>query len=284
MNLWYRLVDLLPFTWANPDSMLFMKNALLAVILLAPAFGLLGTLVVNKHMAFFSDALGHGAFTGIAVGSLMGFIRPVWSAVIFAGLSALVVTLVKHKSSMATDTVIGIFSSTAIAFGVFLSTTGGRAFTKLNTYLVGDILSIRPSEILQLMVVLLAVLLLWILAFNQLLVTSVNSSMAASRGINVFATELLFSCSIAVIVTLTMGWIGLLVINSYLVLPAAAARNIARNIRQYTLAAVSFSVFSGIAGLLLSYYIGSATGATIVLLSTGCFLVTLAIRRLTHFG
>lgn len=264
--------------------MLFMKNALLAVILLAPTFGLLGTLVVNNRMAFFSDALGHGAFTGIAIGSIMGLIRPVWSAVIFASLSALLVTLLKHRSRMATDTVIGIFSSTAVAFGVFLSTTGGRSFAKLNIYLVGDILSIRPSEILQLALVLLAVLLLWVLAFNQLLVVSINSSMAASRGIHVFATELLFSCSIAVIVTLTMGWIGLLVINSYLVLPAAAARNIARNIRQYTLATVSFSVFSGVVGLILSYYIGSATGATIVLLSAGCFVVTLGIRRLMHFA
>jgi zinc transport system permease protein len=259
--------------------MLFMKNALLAVILLAPVFGLLGSMVVNNRMAFFSDALGHSAFTGIAIGSLLGFARAGWSAILFSALAALVVTYLQQRSRMATDTVIGIFSSTAVALGIFLATGGGRSFNQLNSYLVGDVLSIRPNEIFQLCLIVVLVLLLWLFFFNRLLLSSLSSSLALSRGSKVFLVQLLFAGAIAIIVTLTMSWIGLLVINAYLVLPAAAARNIAGNVRQYTFWTIIFSSLSGITGLLLSYYIGAATGATIVLVAAACFAGTLLAGR-----
>ena len=89
MSIWYALVDLLPFQWAEPGSMLFMKNALLAVLIISPLFGLLSTMVVENHMAFFSDALGHSAFTGMAIGAIVGFLDPMWCAVVFAILFAL---------------------------------------------------------------------------------------------------------------------------------------------------------------------------------------------------
>ena len=84
MELWYALIDLLPFEWAVPGSMYFMKNALLAVLVISPLFGLLSTMVVESKMSFFSDALGHSAFTGMAIGALVGStIDPLWCAVIF---------------------------------------------------------------------------------------------------------------------------------------------------------------------------------------------------------
>lgn len=279
MELWYRLVELLPFDWAAPGKMLFMKNALLAIILISPVFGLLGTMIVNNRMAFFSDALGHGAFTGVAIGAVMGMVQPLWSAVLFSVLFSAGIAIIKHRSRMASDTVIGVFSSTAIALGIFIQTAGGRSFAKAMTYLVGDILSIVPKEIFMLGIILVLTVLLWSLIFNKLLVVSVNSSLAGSRGIDTFLYELIFSVVIAVIVTISMSWIGLLVINSFLVLPAAAARNITRNQRQYHIVAVCISVFSGIAGLLLSYYIETATGATIVLISAAIFYTTFILRK-----
>lgn len=279
MEIWYKILEILPFEWAQEGQMIFMKNALLAVILLTPLFALLGTMIVNNNMAFFSDALGHGAFTGVAIGGLLGFVRPIGSAVAFSILFAFLIALIKHRSKYSSDTIIGVFSSTAVALGIFLTTIGGKSFTKLNSYLVGDILSITPGEIGFLFILLLIVLAFWMLFFNRLLLVSVNPSLAGSRGIRTFWYEVLFSCAVAVTVTVSMSWIGLLVINSFLVLPAASARNVARNQRQYHFWAVIFSLFSGITGLTLSYYIETASGSTIILVSSVIFFITFALRK-----
>lgn len=276
MELWYRLVELMPFEWTGYT---FMKNALLAIILISPVFGILGTMIVNNRMAYFSDALGHGAFTGVAIGGLMGMVQPVWSAVVFSIIFSVGIALINHKSKMARDTIIGVFSSTAIALGIFIQTSGGKSFSKAMTYMVGDILSITPREILTLAIVTAVIVILWVFVFNKLLIVSVNPSLAGSRGIHTFLSELIFSMLIAVVVTISMSWIGLLVINSFLVLPAAAARNVAKNQRQYHLMTVTISLFSGISGLLFSYYMETATGATIVMISAVIFFASFVIRR-----
>lgn len=279
MELWYNLVDLLPFEWAVPGKMLFMKNALLAVLLLAPIFGMLGTMIVNRQMAFFSDALGHGAFTGIVIGGLAGFMQPLWSAIAFSIVFSVGISVVHHKTRMSSDTIIGVFSSIAVAAGIFLATAGGKSFARLNSYLVGSILSITPSEIAVIAIILVVVLLYWLLFFNRLLFASINQVLARSRGVHTFWLETMFSAAIAVLVTVSMSWIGLLVINSFLVLPAAAARNIARNQRQYHMIAISISLLSGVSGIIVSYYTETASGATIVLIAAATFLATLFMRR-----
>jgi zinc transport system permease protein len=279
MSWWYKLLEVLPFEWAQEGQMIFMKNALLAIILLTHVFALLGTMIVNNGMAFFSDALGHGAFTGVAIGGILGFVEPIGSAVVFSALFAFFIAVIKNKSNMASDTIIGVFSSSAIALGIFLATLGGKSFSKLNSYLIGDILSITPKEISFLAIVLVIVFVFWLFVFNRLLLVSINPSLAGSRGIRTFWYEVVFSCVVAVIVTVSMSWIGLLVINSFLVLPAAAARNIARNQRQYHFLSVMFSLFSGIAGLILSYSFETATGSTIVLISSIIFFFTYILRK-----
>ena len=147
MELWYALVDLLPFEWAQPGSMYFMKNALLAGLVISPLFGILSTMVVHSRMSFFSDALGHSAFTGMAIGALCGFSEPTWAAVLFSLVFALLFNFVRRRTRLASDTVIGVFSSTAVALGIFISTLGSRSFTKFNSLLIGDILSVEPGKI-----------------------------------------------------------------------------------------------------------------------------------------
>lgn len=279
MSLWYALVDLLPFEWAQPGSMYFMKNALLAVLVITPLFGILSTMVVHSRMSFFSDALGHSAFTGMAIGALCGFHEPTWAAVVFAILFALLFNLVKRRSALAGDTVIGVFSSTAVALGIFLSTLGGRSFTRFNNLLIGDILSVEPAKVGLLALILLAVAGLWLVSFNQLMLSAVHPALADSRGIRVFWQETVFSVAIAVVVTLSMTWVGLLVINSLLVLPGAAARNVARNMRQYHLFSLLGAVFAGIAGLMTSYYVGGSAGAAITLYLAVWFAITFAVRK-----
>jgi len=264
----------LPFEWAQYS---FMLNALLAVLMVTPLFAILGTMVVNNKMAFFSDAIGHSALTGIAIGVLLGLQDPLAAMLAFAIILAIGITTVKAKGNSSPDTIIGVFSSTAVALGIVILSRGG-GFAKYSTFLIGDLLSISTNQILLLMVVLVLVLFFWAGFFNQLLLVSVNPSLARSRGVSVRAIEFAFSIIIALVVTISIQWVGILIINSLLVLPAATARNIAVNMRQYHLIALFVAVLSGLCGLICSYYWGTATGATIVLCASILFILSLFVK------
>ena len=275
MSLWYAICGALhaPFL-----QMTFMKNALLAILIMAPLFGLLSTMIVTGRMSFFSDALGHSGFTGIAVGVLCGAVQPIGWAVGLAVLFALLFSFVRSRSRQSADTIIGVFSSTAVALGIFIATLGGSSFTKFNKYLIGDILSVTPGEIGRLALVLLGVLALWIFASNRLFLTAVHPQLASSRGIPTEKTQTLFTVCIAIVVTLAMSWVGLMVINSLLVLPAAASRNIAKNLRQYHAFSVLGALVCSVSGLVTAYYLGCSAGATIALYLAAYFTVTFLFR------
>ena len=276
MNIWYGFWDLLPFEMFHWD---FMCNALLALILMAPLFGLCSTMIVTGRMSFFSDALGHSAFTGIAIGCICGIATPTWVAVVFAVGFAVLFSFVRSRSNQAADTIIGVFSSTAVALGIFIATLGGGSFTKYNRYLIGDILSITPGQIGLLALVLLGVLLFWIIFSNKLTLSSVYPQLASSRGISTALLQGVFTAAIAVVVTLSISWVGLLILNSLLVLPAASARNISKNLRQYHGFSVLFALIAGILGLVFSYYMGASSGAAISLILAVIFGITFALRK-----
>ena len=256
-----------------------MKNALLALLLMAPLFGLLSTMIVTGRMSFFSDALGHSAFTGIAIGALCGLTLPTLSAVIFSVGFALLFSFVRSRSNQAADTLIGVFSSSAVALGIFVATMGGGSFTKYNKYLIGDILSVTSQEIGMLALVLLAVVIFWILCANRLTLTAIHPQLASSRGIPVGLSQTLLIVMIAVVVTLSISSVGLLILNSLLVLPGASARNISRNLKQYHIFSVLFALISGITGLTVSYYLGCSAGAAISLILAMIFTITFCFRK-----
>ena len=276
MSIWYWLCDILPFEMLRWE---FMCNALLALLIMAPLFGLMSTMIVTGRMSFFSDALGHSAFTGIAIGAICGFTAPTWAAVIFSAGFALLFSFVRMRSNQAADTIIGVFSSAAVALGIFIATLGGSSFTKYNTYLIGDILSITPGQIGVLAIVLLLVILMWIFLSNRLMLTSIHTQLASSRGIPVKLSQTLFTVAIAVVVTLSISSVGLLILNSLLVLPAASARNVSRNLKQYHLLSILFALIAGIIGLIISYYLGASAGAAISLVLALIFAVTFCLRK-----
>lgn len=276
MQLWYRICELLPFELLQWD---FMKNALLAILIMTPLLGLTSTMIVTGKMSFFSDALGHSAFTGIAIGCICGIGNPTWVAVAFSVLFALLFSFVRNRSSHTADTLIGVFSSTAVALGIFIATFGGGSFTKYNTYLIGDILSVTPAEIGMLAIVLVAVTVFWVLFSNRMTLTSIHPQLASSRGISTGTVQTVFTTVIAVIVTLAISWVGLLILNSLLVLPGASARNVAKNIKQYHLYSVLFALISGITGLVISYYLGASAGASICLVLAVLFAITFCFRK-----
>ena len=276
MSIWYAICDALPIEMLHWD---FMKNAFLAILIMTPLFGLMSTMIVTGKMSFFSDALGHSAFTGIAIGCICGAAAPTGVAVLFSVVFALLFSYVRSRSNQAADTLIGVFSSAAVALGIFIATMNGGSFTKYNKYLIGDILSVTPGEIGMLALTLLAVVIFWVVYSNRLTLTNIHPALASSRGVPVALTQTIFTAAIAVVVTLAISSVGLLILNSLLVLPAASARNVSRNLKQYHLFSVFFALAAGIAGLTASYYWGCSAGAAISLVLALIFAVSFCMRK-----
>ena len=276
MEFIYNIMEtLLPFTWVQYD---FMKNALLAVLLITPLLGMLGTMAVNHNMAFFSDALGHSALTGIALGVILGIDNELISMVAFGILLALIITKVRSAGTASADTVISVFSSAAIALGLVILSVGG-GFSKYSSYLIGDILSVTSSEILILAVTLVCVTVIWAFIYNKLTLVSINRELAASRGVRVALIENIFVVLVAVVVMLSIKWVGVLLINSMLILPAACARNFSTNSRQYLFSSVGISLVAGLGGVIASFYFNTSAGATIVLISAILFFISYIFRK-----
>lgn len=256
----------------------FMRLALCAVLLMAPLYGLLGTMVVDGRMSFFSDSLGHSAMTGIALGVLLGLDTPVWAMVAFGVLYALLLVYVKARGAASTDTTLGVFSATGMALGVVLLSRNG-GFARYSNYLIGDLLAIEAGDLAAIGAALAATVIFWFAAYNRLLLLCVSPALAASRGVRVRLAEACFACLLAVVVMLSIRWVGTLIISAMLVLPAAAARNLARNVRGYHGLSVLLALVCGVVGLLLSFAWGTASGATIVLSLALCYALSLAKRR-----
>ena len=276
MSIYYAICDALPFEMLHWD---FMKNAFLAILIMSPLFGLTSTMIVTGRMSFFSDALGHSAFTGIAIGAICGIAAPTWVAVIFSIIFALLFSFVRSRSNHTADTLIGVFSSTAVALGIFIATFNGGSFTKYNKYIIGDILSVTSAEIGMLLLVLLLVCIFRVIASNRLTLCIIHPQLASSRGLPVGLTQTVFTTAIAVIVTLAISWVGLLILNSLLVLPGAAARNVSKNMRQYHTYSVLAALIAGILGLFLSYTLGASAGAAISLILALLFVISFLFRK-----
>jgi zinc transport system permease protein len=268
------MIALLPFEWAHFS---FMQNALLAIFVVTPLFAFMGCLIVNNQMSFFSDCIGHSALTGIAIGAIAGIADPLWSMLIFAVLLSTGITFLRRFSSASSDTVVGVAMSFTVALGIVILSRGG-GFNRYSRFLIGDILSITQYEILSLAFVAVVFIALWIIYFNRIFLVSLNASIARSRKIRIWLIQGLFAVITAVIVTISIQWIGILVINAMLILPATASRNVARSLSGYLWIAAGISVVSGISGLLTSYYLSTATGATIVLFAMFFYIVSIFIK------
>jgi zinc transport system permease protein len=277
MNAIYHVMDvLLPFEFL---SFQFMKNALLAILLLTPLLGLMGTMAVNQRMAFFSDALGHSALTGIGLGIVLGLHNDLVAMLVFGVIWALLISRIKQTGTTSVDTVISVFSSTSIALGLVILSRGG-GFAKYSSLLIGDVLAVAPQDILWLLLALVFGVGAWIIIYNQLLLASINTSLAKSRGMRTRLVEYAFVILVAVAVMLSIRWVGVLLINALLILPAAAGRNLAHSARSHALLSVLIAVLSGVAGLVLAFYWNTSAGAAIVLCAAAFYGVSLVIFSL----
>ena len=276
MNVVYQVLSaMLPF---ECFQMTFMKNALLAMLLLTPLLALLGTMAVNRRMAFFSDALGHSALAGVGLGLLLGVQSELVSMIVFGVLWAVMISRINRTGGASADTIISVFSSTGIAVGLLILSRNG-SFSKYSALLAGDVLSIGADDLLWLALALPLGAGLWALLYNRLLLTAVNPALAQSRGVKTKWIEYAFVSLVAVAVMLSIRWVGVLLINALLILPAAAARNVSRTAAQHALLSVLIGLLCGVAGLVAAYYLDTGVGAAVVLCAACCYGVTLPLRR-----
>jgi zinc transport system permease protein len=193
--------------------------------------------------------------------------------VIFAVVFALFLNKIGSMNMASTDTIISVFSSAAVAVGLAILSKGGN-FSSYSSILVGDVLGISSQEIWYLVVIFAVTLVFWGTCFNRLNAICIHRALAKSKGIPVKWIENIFAVLVALIVMLSIKWVGILIINALLILPAASARNISADMREYHLFSVIFSLFSGILGLIVSYYTNVATGPMIVIVSSVIFFAT----------
>ena len=270
----YRLVSLLPFECLQAG---FMQQALVALILLAPMAATMGVQVVSFRMAFFSDAISHSAFAGVALGLIFS-INPHVAMPVFGILVGLGIMAVQRNSALSSDTIIGVFFSAVMAFGLAVVSRDNAVARDLQQFLYGDILTISEGEIAFLALLFPAILLFQAVGYNRLLAIALNPVMARVHGVRVALWQYVFAGLLALVVMFSVWAVGVLLVTAMLIVPAATARNLARTAGGMFWWALLAGVSSGFAGLTLSAqdWLATAGGATIILVSCCWFAASCA--------
>ncbi|MDZ4199525.1 MAG: metal ABC transporter permease [Kiritimatiellia bacterium] len=272
---------LLPFECMQ---MRFMQQALAGLLLLAPMVALMGVQVVNYRMAFFADAISHSAFTGVALGLLLA-ISPDWSMPFFALLVGLAIVAGQRRSSLSTDTVIGVIFSGVVAFGLAVVSRDKNVARDIQRFLYGDILTIGNGEIGAMIVLLAGLIVFQAYGYNRMLYIGLNPVVAKVHGVRVAAYQYLYAGLLSFVVIFSVRAVGVLLVTALLIVPAATARNFSRSAGVMVWWALLVSLTSAVIGLLISAqgWARTATGATVILVAFVWFLVSslVAYRRRT---
>jgi len=274
------LAQLLPFDCLQAR---FMQQALLGLLLLAPMAAVMGIIVVNFRMAFFSDAISHSAFAGVALGLIFS-VDPNWTMPTFGLLVGLGIMIMQRHSNLSSDTVIGVFFSAMVAFGLAIVSRDRSLARDLQRFLYGDILTISDGQILCLMVLFLILMTFQAVSYNHLLYIGLNPTLAQAHRVRVAVHQYLFTGLLALIVMFAVQAVGVLLVTALLIVPAAAARNLARSAGAMFWWALLISLSSAVAGLLISAqdWARTATGATIIIVACGWFLLSMIAANLSR--
>jgi zinc transport system permease protein len=273
--------------WIPLDCMQarFLQRAMVALALLAPMCAAMGVQVVNFRMAFFSDAISHSAFTGVALGLLLSLDARLAMAG-FGLLVGLGIMAMGRRSSLSMDTVIGVFFSAAIAFGLAVVSRDRNVARDLQRFLYGDILTIGDTEVVLLAALFVALFAFQAMGYNRLLYVGVNPVLAAAHKVRTRIYQYIFAAMLSVVVIFSVWAVGVFLVTAMLIVPAATARNIARSAAGMFWWALATSLVSAVAGLLISAqdWARTATGATIVLCACVCFVLSLFVSLLRRLA
>ena len=269
---------ILPFECLQPR---FMRQALLGLLLLTPITTVMGIQVVNLRMAFFSDAISHSVFAGAALG-LMLAIDPHWSTVLLAVMIGVGVTACQRRVALSADSIIGVFFSGVAAFGLAAASRDPNVGRNAQSFLYGDVLTLGEGETLLLAGALVAVTIFQLFGHNRILYMGLNPALARVHGVRVGPYQYIFSILLALTAVLAVWTVGVFLVTALLVLPAAAARNLAGSAGSMFWWALGISLVSSVSGLVVSAqsWAGTATGPTVVLIAFAFFIISLPASRI----
>ena len=262
-------------------DMRFMQQALVALVLLAPMTAALGVQVVQYRMAFFSDAVGHSAFAGVALGLLFG-VHPHLAMPLFGLAVGLLIMFMQRSSALPSDTVIGVVFSAVVAGGLAVISREHAIARDVQQFLYGDILTISEGDIHFLLALFLLFVIFELLAFNNLLYASASGTIARAHGIRAALCEYLFAALLALVAMFSVWGVGVLLVTALLIVPAAAARSLALSACGMFWWSIAIGLASALGGLVLSMqpWMRAATGACVILVGCACFVVSLAVAAL----
>ncbi len=264
----------------------FVINSLLSALFIGPILGGLGTMVVTKRMAFFSESIGHAALTGIALGVLLGepYDSPYIMLFTYCIIFALLINFTRNRTKMSSDTLIGIFLSISIALGgtliIFVSSKVNSHM--LESVLFGSILTVSDRDIVVLFFSTILLILIVIPNFNKMLLSSFNTNLAIVKGVRVKFLEYMFILLITLVTVSSIKIIGASLVEALFLIPAASAKNLSKSIRTFFVYSILFSLISCILGILLPLYfdITIPSGGSIILVAAIIFFITVLIKNL----
>ncbi len=265
----------------------FFQRAVIAGILIAVMSGVLGVFVVQRRLAFLGDGLAHAAFGGMGIGAYVivtsGLIgssvallqHPLWIALPFSLLAALVIAALRKRTRLSSDTAIGVSFAVSVALGVMffsLIPPDVNLGVSVLDLLFGSILGVRRGDLLVISVVAALAVAALLAAWGRLSYATFDDELARSDGVRTGALELALFLLAAVVIAVSASVVGIVLMAAYLVIPAAAARLLAPTLARMTLLSVALGVTSTVAGLALSFYLDVPSGATIVLTQAALFV------------
>ena len=276
------LARLLPFDVMQAR---FMQQALIGLLFVAPMAAAMGVQVINFRMAFFADAIGHSAFAGVALGLIFA-VSPSWTMPLFGLAVGLAIMALQRRSSLSTDTVIGVVFAAVMAFGLAMVSRDRGVARDLQRFLYGDILTIAEPELLGLGALFLTVMVFQAWGYNRLLYVSLNPVVASVHRVPGALCQYLFAGLLALVVMFSVWAVGVLLVTALLIVPAAAARNFARSAGSMFWWSLLISTTSAVAGLLVSAqdWARTATGPTVVLCGFAWFLASQAVATFRRRG
>ncbi len=267
----------------------FVINSLICALLIGPLLGGIGTMVVIKRLAFFSEAVGHAAMTGVALGIILGepYTSPYLSLFGFCILFGLTLNYTRNRTKMSNDTLIGVYLSISIAVGacILIYVSSKISVHVLDSILFGSILTVNALDIAILAVIALLCAVLALKLYNKMLLVSFNPSLARVRGVGVIFLDYVFIFMITIITVASVKIIGAVLVEALLLIPAAAARNISRSIRGYVLVSIVVSCLSCILGIVLpmELELPVPSGGAIIIVAACFFFITVIIKGVSGF-
>ncbi len=257
----------------------FMRNALLAAILVSIACGIMGTFVVTKRIVFISGGIAHAAFGGIGLGYLLG-VNPILTAIPFSLLAALTIGTISRKVKISEDSAIGILWAVGMALGIlFIALAPGYA-PDLFSYLFGSILTVPSSDIALMLGLDVIIIILVSLAYKELQAISFDEEYSRISGVPTQTLYLFLLCLVALSIIVLIRVVGIILIIALLTIPTVIAKQFTFNLRKLMIYSTALAVVLTVLGLWISYLIDIPSGATIVLVLSAAFLVSVVVRRL----